>query len=195
MSAIRSQKPGSKERILEAAIALMRRSGFSGAGINEIIKQSSAPKGSMYHYFPEGKRQIAGEALAIYSQRILDVLDQALSSAETPAGKIKSLFHVFAQRIERGEFRQSCAAGAVCLDLDEELDQVRLAIAGAFADWIKLIARHFEFEDKRRAKSFAGLVLTAIEGAYIRGRAEHSSKPFKEAGIWLAEVADREATG
>jgi hypothetical protein len=53
-----------------------------------------------------------------------------------------------------------------------------------------LIARHFDLGDPRRTKSFAGLVLTAIEGAYVRCRAERTSRPFREAGAWLAELAD-----
>jgi hypothetical protein len=56
------------------------------------------------------------------------------------------------------------------------------------------IEAHFPFNDRRRAKSFAGLLLTAIEGAYIRGRAERSSKPFREAGTWLAELAESATT-
>jgi hypothetical protein len=70
---------------------------------------------------------------------------------------------------------------------------VRLAVESAFDDWAALIAAHLGFADARRARSFAGLVLTAIEGAYIRGRAERSSRPFREAGQWLSELADAEA--
>lgn len=183
---------GTKDRMIEAAIALMRRSGLSGAGINEIVRESGAPKGSMYHFFPGGKRQIVVEALAAYSPRILAAFDQSLSSVEKPGEKIKSLFEMLSRRIESADYRQSCAAGTVCLDLDEDLELVRLAIAGAFSDWMALISKHFRFKDKRRRRSFAGLVLTAIEGGYIRGRAEHSSRPFKEAAVWLAEIAQRE---
>jgi hypothetical protein len=52
-----------------------------------------------------------------------------------------------------------------------------------------VIARHFAQSDGRAARSFAGLLLTAFEGAYIRARAERSSRPFEEAGAWLAELA------
>jgi hypothetical protein len=37
------------------------------------------------------------------------------------------------------------------------------------------------------------MLLSAIEGAYIRGRAEQSSRPFTEAGACLAELAQLEA--
>jgi AcrR family transcriptional regulator len=185
---------GAKDKMIEAAIELMRRSGFSGAGINEIVKESGAPKGSMYHFFPGGKRQIASEALAVYAQRVLAVFDESLSSAKRPGEKIKALFRAFEQRLERTDYRQSCAVGAVSLDLEEDLEVVRLAAVGAFSAWLELISKHFRMANLRRRQSFAGLVLTAIEGGYIRGRAERSSRPFREAAVWLAEIAEREVS-
>jgi hypothetical protein len=149
----------------------------------------------MYHFFPQGKRQIASEALAAYSQRILAIFDESLSSAKRPAEKIEALFRVLEQRLERGNYRQSCAVGAVCLDLDEDLEVVRLAAEGAFSDWTELISKHFKIADRRRRQSFAGLVLTTIQGGYIRGRAERSNRPFREAAVWLAEIAEREVSG
>lgn len=181
---------GSRERMIEATIALMRRSGLSGAGINEIVRESGAPKGSLYHFFPNGKLQIATEALAIYSRRVLDFIDQALARKHLPGDKVKALFDAFAKRVEEGDFAQSCAVGTVSLDLDTDLEELRIVLAVAFSEWAALIARHFDFADARRTKSFAGLVLTTIEGAYIRCRAERSSRPFKEAGVWLAELAE-----
>jgi TetR/AcrR family transcriptional repressor of lmrAB and yxaGH operons len=184
-----------KDKMIEATITLMRRAGFSAAGINEIVKESGTPKGSIYHFFPEGKRQIVSESLTVYTQRVLAVYDEALSSAVRPGEKIQALFRVVTQRLKRSNYRQSCAAGAVCLDLDEDLEGVRLAIAGAFSDWITLISKHFKIRDPIRRRSFAGLVLTTIEGGYIRGRAERSGKPFTEAAAWLADIAEREVPG
>jgi TetR/AcrR family transcriptional repressor of lmrAB and yxaGH operons len=193
MAGTPSPEGNPRDRIVEATITLMRRSGYSGAGLNEILRESGAPKGSMYHYFPGGKRQVAGEALAAYARQILAMFDESLSTGRTPGAKVRALFDARAKRLEKSAFRMSCAAGAACLDLDDDLDLVRLAIASAFADWIALIAKHFRFADSRRTRSFAGLVLTAIEGAYIRGRAEHSGRAFREAGAWLAEIAERES--
>ena len=183
----------SRTRIIEAAISLMRRSGLSAAGINEIVARSHAPKGSIYYFFPQGKQQIVSEALALYAERGLAAWGQALSTAKEPGKKIHALFDAIAARTELCQYRASCAAGAVALDLDDDLDIVRLSVADAFSQWIELISTHFPIGDAEKRKSFAGLVLTAVEGAFIRARAERSSKPFKDAAQWLAEIAEREA--
>ena len=120
-------------------------------------------------------------------------IDAGLAQGTTPAEKVAHLFKAFEKRLQDSDFQQSCAAGCVSLDLGPELEDVRAAVEAAFSDYIDVIARHFALRDRRRARSFAGFVLTAIEGAYIRGRAEHTTVAFREAGQWLARLAESEA--
>jgi TetR/AcrR family transcriptional repressor of lmrAB and yxaGH operons len=182
----------SRERMIEATIALMRGSGLSGAGINEIVRESGAPKGSVYHFFPAGKLQIVTEAIDLYADRIQAFIESALASRSSPGDKVKALFDAFARRVEEGEFRRSCAVGAVCFDLTDEVAGLREVLQRALDAWIDQVAGHFHFGDSRRARSFAGLLLTAVEGAHVRARAEASSRPFREAGTWLAALASQE---
>ncbi len=193
MTAVTPKGISSRERMLEASIDLMRQRGLSGAGINEIVKASGAPKGSVYHFFPGGKTQVVDEALAVYAGRVRAFIEQALAGATTPERRVRALFDAFARRLEAAGFQRSCAAGAVCLDLGEDDEGVRVGVEAAFAQWVDAIAAGLGFADRRRARSFAGLLLTAIEGAYIRGRAERSAQAFTEAGRWLAALARQEA--
>jgi TetR/AcrR family transcriptional repressor of lmrAB and yxaGH operons len=187
------EEAGSRQRMIEATIELMRTSGLTGAGINEIVRESAAPKGSVYHYFPNGKQQIVSEALGEYSPRVMTFIEHAMAGARTPQARIRRLFDAFAARVEAAQFGKSCAFGAVCLDLDDQLEDLRRLAEQAFADWVALLARHLDLGDARRSRSFASLVLTAIEGAYIRARAERSSIAFREAGAWLAELVELRA--
>ncbi len=177
--------------MLEASIDLMRKSGLSGAGINEIVRASGAPKGSVYHFFPAGKQQIATEALDAYAERVQAFIETALAGEASPYRKIRALFEAFARRAEEARFQRSCAVGTVSLDLDEEVAGLREVLARALEGWIVQVAGHLGGEP-RRARSFAGLVITAVEGAYVRARAEASGRAFREAGDWLAALAERE---
>jgi TetR/AcrR family transcriptional repressor of lmrAB and yxaGH operons len=178
----------SRQRMIEATIELMRGSGLSGAGINEIVRASDAPKGSVYHFFPNGKQQIVSEALDVYSPRVMRFIEEAMSGARSNPARVRRLFEAFAQRVEGADFRKSCACGTVCLDLDNEQEALRAVVEAAFRRWAELIARHIDLGNARRSRAFACLVLTAIEGAYIRSRAERSGHPFREAGDLLAEL-------
>lgn len=183
--------PATRDRVIAATIGLMRRSGYAGVGINQILAEGGAPKGSLYHFFPDGKCQIASEAMAVYASQALALYEKALSAPGTPAQKVKRLLKIPASRLVEGEFRSSCMAGALSLDLDDSLERVRGEVGAFFEQMIELVATHLRMPDRRRARSFAGLLLTTIEGAYIRGRAERSTQAFDEAAVLLGELADR----
>lgn len=189
----RNSLPGTRERFLESAIFLMRQSGLSGAGINQVLAHSGAPKGSMYYHFPGGKLQIAAEALSIYGERVAVAFDTLLAAQSKTGDKVRALFRGVAERFEESGFELSCAAGAVSLDLRADVSEVQAVIDRVFASWRAVLARHVPLRSRELTKSFCGLVLTAIEGAYVRGRAERSTAAFREAGEWLALLAERES--
>jgi TetR/AcrR family transcriptional regulator, lmrAB and yxaGH operons repressor len=178
----------SRDRMIEAAIDLMRGYGLSGVGINDVVRESGSPRGSVYHFFPQGKSQIASEALAVQGRRIASLMEAALAGRKAAPQKVRALFESFARRVEESDFQRSCAIGAVTLDLSMDDDALRLVIEGIFESWRAVIAGHFPMGDAKQAKSFAGLVLTTLEGAHIRARAERSGAPFREAGSWLARL-------
>lgn len=178
-----------REKVIEAATLLLRQSGLSGAGINEIVHASGAPKGSIYYFFPGGKEQIVSAALELHAERVVAFMEQALSSRKAAPDKIKALFSAYAKRLEEGRYQVSCPSGAVCLDLDAETEALRECVESSFERYIEAIARHVEVGPPAERRAFAAFVLTAIQGAWIRGRASRSGKPFIEAGKWLAALA------
>ena len=50
------EHPDSPARAIAVAMAtLLRRRGYHGAGLNEVVAGSGAPRGSVYHHYPQGK--------------------------------------------------------------------------------------------------------------------------------------------
>jgi TetR/AcrR family transcriptional repressor of lmrAB and yxaGH operons len=178
-----------REKVVEAATLLLRRSGLSGAGINEIVDASGAPKGSIYHYFPDGKTQIVSEALELHTARVVAFVEQALCSRKAAPDRIKALFAAYAKRASDGRYQVSCPSGAVCLDLDAEMEVLRQGVESSFDRYVEAIERHVQVGTAKETRAFAGFVLTAIQGSWIRSRAVRSSEPFLEAGKWLAQLA------
>ena len=118
------------------------------------------------------------------------MLRRALFSREQVGAEVEALFEAFALRVEEGAFLRRCAAGAVSLDLDEGLESVRQLAEVAIAGWTAEIASHFDLGDHARTRSFTGLLLTVIEGVYVRSRAEQSSQAFRHARHWLAQPVE-----
>jgi TetR/AcrR family transcriptional repressor of lmrAB and yxaGH operons len=58
-----SEKINTKEKFIETASRLFEIKGYNATGLNEILSESGAPKGSLYYHFPKGKEQLALEAV------------------------------------------------------------------------------------------------------------------------------------
>lgn len=52
-----------RELIMDEAFKLFFEKGYYGLGLQELLKRCGIPKGSFYHYFPDGKNQLLCEVV------------------------------------------------------------------------------------------------------------------------------------
>jgi TetR/AcrR family transcriptional repressor of lmrAB and yxaGH operons len=71
-------------RITTAAAKLMRRHNYYAIGLNDALIETQAPKGSLYHYFPCGKEQLGGEAIARGAQEVPSESKTPSTTARSP---------------------------------------------------------------------------------------------------------------
>ena len=70
--------------MLVSAAEVLRERGAAGVTINEVLTRSGAPRGSVYHHFPEGRNQILTQALQFAGHAITTVIDNAAETALLP---------------------------------------------------------------------------------------------------------------
>jgi AcrR family transcriptional regulator len=67
--------------MVRSAAELIRTKGVAGTGVREVVGHADAPRGSLQHYFPEGKDQLVAEALlwmgGVAARRVGRALDRA----------------------------------------------------------------------------------------------------------------------
>ncbi len=51
--------PGTKQRLVSAMTDGLQRRGLHGTGISDVLREAGAPKGVLYHHFPDGKTGLA----------------------------------------------------------------------------------------------------------------------------------------
>lgn len=51
-----------KSRMISAAIGLLQRHGLAAMSFTDVLAESGAARGAIYHHFPGGKQQLALEA-------------------------------------------------------------------------------------------------------------------------------------
>ena len=182
-----------RDRMLDAAESLMRERGLGGAGIKEIVARSGTPIGSVYHHFPEGKTELAAEALRRHSAKALRLLAAAFAPDTPVAERVRTLFSTAAKGFEKSGRFKSCPIGTVTLDLDAGDSVLREVCAEAVESWVETIAGRLPWKSQKARRSFAEMVVTTFEGAFIVSRARHSGQPFITAGEWLAAAAESHA--
>jgi TetR/AcrR family transcriptional repressor of lmrAB and yxaGH operons len=167
---------GVRERMVASAGALLARRGLQATSFSEVLEHSGAPRGSVYHHFPDGKDQMIGSALDAAGSRAVELLDQ---KAGAPAEEIARRFlHIWHEVLIRGKFEAGCAvlAVAVAADSPELLDHT----ARVFRTWRRRLAELLEQGGlpARDAQRFAAVLIASSEGAVVLARAEQSIEPF-----------------
>jgi AcrR family transcriptional regulator len=167
---------GMRERMVASAVDLLARRGLQSTSFSEVLERSGAPRGSIYHHFPDGKDQMVGAALDAAGGRAIELLDR---KAGAPAEEVATWFlHIWREVLIRGRFEAGCAvlAVAVAADSPELLEQT----ARVFRTWRGRLAELLEQGGLRAddAQRFAALLVASSEGAVVLARAEQSLEPF-----------------
>ena len=75
-----------RQHLLETGHHIMAAKGFSGVGLNEILRTAGVPKGSFYHYF--ASKELYGQAvLEAYFATYLDAQKLRFNDSSTPAAQ------------------------------------------------------------------------------------------------------------
>lgn len=85
-----------KDNIIKESVKLVQKNGYTSTSIQEIIKKSKAPQGSMYYYFPKGKDEIIIAAIdkidAEFHKKFKKGLDTDCTNLEDVLRLIVNLF-------------------------------------------------------------------------------------------------------
>lgn len=166
-----------RARMVGTAAQLLAEKGPSGASFGDVLKAAEASRGSTYHHFPDGKRELYIAALDLVSQRAFAAMDDVHGQ---PADVVVDrFFAMWRMLLTRTDLRAGCAVLAVAVSGD---DPDVVAHAGAvFTAWREHLASLFVAADvpRARAAALATVVIAAAEGAVALARAEQDLDVFE----------------
>ncbi|MEU0806890.1 TetR/AcrR family transcriptional regulator [Streptomyces sp. NPDC005970] len=171
----------SRERIVAGAADMISRRGLSATSIRELAKHAKAPLGSTYHYFPEGKQQLATEAVRYAGEAVARIVRKELEAG--PAAGLRAFLALWRGIVVESDFRAGCPVLAVSVEepaADGEIPPSLVAAAEAFDSWEQLLAealrKHGAAPDQ--ATGLAALIVASVEGAIAMCRAKRSMQPL-----------------
>ena len=182
------KRPASpRDRFVVMTAKLMSRRGYAGVGLNEIVEKSGAPKGSLYHYFPEGKEQLAAAAVTWAADSFLATLTEEIVAAGSAADAIQTLVLRIAGWMEDSDFKDGSPLTIVAVETGAFVESLRLACQTGYQAWSDLLADQLR-RDGKPAKEASDLALWAVaslEGAIVLARTQHSAEPLRRIGKLL----------
>lgn len=155
----------SRERILDTAFRLFQRYGYHAIGINQIIKESRCPKGSLYHYFPGGKEELAKCAIQRARLRIEGDIKRSMSFPGDAKAVFAEHLRDLARRVgEEGAHFSITMLALETMHVNEELRQECSAS-------LNLMVRLYEEKlsslgyDAKSAHELAVVIQCIVDGA------------------------------
>ncbi|MFJ9817329.1 TetR/AcrR family transcriptional regulator [Streptomyces sp. NPDC101151] len=182
------RRSDSRGRMISSAAVLLGEQGAGATSIDRVLAHSGAPRGSVYHHFPEGRTQLIDEAVAFAGDVMADRI-AAVSRTGDPVAAIDALFALWRSRLIDSGFRAGCPVVAAAVAADEEGPQWADSAAEVFTRWQTtltdvLVAGGLP---ETRGRRLAAFVIGAFEGAVVLCRAERSPAPLDAAA---AEIHD-----
>ncbi|MFG3182134.1 TetR/AcrR family transcriptional regulator [Streptomyces nigra] len=182
----------SRERIVAGAADMISRRGLSATSIREMAKHAQAPLGSTYHYFPDGKQQLATEAVRYTGEWVARSLRMELEAG--PAAGLRAFLALWRGIVVDTDFHAGCPVLAVAIE-EPAADDVPPALAAAaevFDQWEGLLAGSLRTHgaDAEKAAQVATLIVAAVEGTVALCRAKRSTEPLDRTAAQLQILID-----
>jgi AcrR family transcriptional regulator len=173
-----------RDRILTATNELFRRHGFNGTSIKQVTLAAQVPMGSLYHFFPNGKDQLAQEAIETSGPAYEQLFEMIATEAESPLAAISDFFDGAAEVLMATDFIDICPIGTIAREVASTNEALRESTWKVFSSWIAAAAAHFEAAGvpAEEARQLATTVVAALEGGFMLARAARDTAPLRAIG-------------
>lgn len=165
-----------REQLLSRLCDVFRRYGYEGSSMARIAKASGLGKASLYHYFPEGKAQMASAVLEWVRQWFDDHVFAPLESVHPPRQRIVAMLDSLTKYYERGQ----CACLPALFGLTAERDLFTAPIHDFYGRWLNALAQTLTdsglARDIAQRRAYDGL--ERIQGALVMARGMDDERLF-----------------
>ncbi|MGF6173997.1 TetR/AcrR family transcriptional regulator [Ensifer sp. 4252] len=165
-----------RQDVIATLAEVFREHGYDGASLSLITEKTGLGKGSLYHFFPGGKEEMAEAVLGDIASWFQTNIFERLRDSETPAAAVDDMFASVDNYFRQG--RRLCLMGVIAASGAH--DRFSVELNRYFADWRAALAetlgRQGIAENDRQA--LAEEVIGGIQGALILARSLDDPEAF-----------------
>lgn len=168
-----------RSALVDSTQMLIESHGYFGTGLNQVLADSGAPRGSLYFHFPGGKDELVGEAIRRAGESI-DALIDSIDATDT-SELMTVLLSALGQRLQQSNWNQGCPVATVALETSATNDAIQQACSAAYTDWHKRLRDKLVADGRADADDMATFLLSVLEGAMLLARTHRSTEPLEAA--------------
>jgi TetR/AcrR family transcriptional regulator, lmrAB and yxaGH operons repressor len=164
--------------LLKTLSDVFRDVGYEGASLAMLSEACGLKKASLYHRFPGGKEQMAGEVMARAQAWLSDHILGPLTSSDPPQARIQAMTRSLNEFYSGG--RQACLLNMMSSPRDDRGPFAGL-IKHAFKAWIKALSEALVDAgiDPDTARSRAERAVALVQGSLVVSRGMGTTRPFR----------------
>ena len=181
-----------RDRIIAATNELFRRSGYNGTSLRQVTDAAGAPTGSLYHFFPRGKAELAEAVVTETGASYLELFELIAAAAADPGAAVGDFFDGAAETLEQSDYIDVCPIGTVAREVANTNDRLRGAADRVFVSWIESLGKHLETAGltTTEATALATTVVAALEGGFILARTRRDADVLRHTGHHIRQLVD-----
>ena len=168
-----------REDVIPMLAEVFRTYGFEGASLARITEQTKLGKGSIYHFFPGGKEEMAEAVLTQVDEWFQQNVFKSLKMRANAAEGIAAMFEDVRCYFLSG--RRVCLVGVFALG--NERDRFANVVRDYFSAWIDALSSALVRTGRKpeEARLLAEEVVGGIQGALVLARAFDRTDVFTDA--------------
>lgn len=164
-----SAKEASHERIVCAAARAIRRSGYDGTGVADIMKEAGLTHGAFYAHFASREAMLA-EAADRAGAESNAFATQAIAAAP-PDQALRTLMQLYLSKAHVEGIETGCPVSALGSEMPRQSAEVRHAATRRIQEMIALVARQLPEAGQADAQERALVTVATMVGTLMLARA------------------------
>jgi TetR/AcrR family transcriptional repressor of nem operon len=162
-------KDATHDRIVDAAARAIRRSGYDGTGVADIMKEAGLTHGGFYAHFPSREAMLA-EAADRAGREAMTSMEQVAAKAP-PNKALQAMMQAYLSETHVKSIETGCATAALCSETPRQAPEVRRAATRRIKEMIDFVTRQSPDWGQPGAHERALVAVSTMVGTLMLARA------------------------
>ena len=173
-----SRKEITHDRIVEVAAAAIRRSGYAGTGVADIMKEAGLTHGGFYAHF-ESRTQLLAEAIDRAGAKSMERMRKVTERA-APEDALRAFVDAYLSDTHVDAPEAGCTLAALGTETPRQAPEVRQVCARRLKDMVDLVERQLPDDGALGQHDKALAILSCMVGAMVIARASGDKRVSKD---------------